>query len=247
MKSFRIFFQKGIGVYTGSVTETKYHKHHATEIIYGLDGSFTMANAENKETKYHISLIPHNLKHRFINDSNITPIFIYIAPFHTLAQQLSRFFKLDKEIVKISTLPPKDVLECFNAWVLGDELDIINQVTLLVNNLTDHSTHITQIDNRILESVRCIRESLNADIRLDLIASNVHLSSSRFAHLFKDQVGIPFRRFVLWTRLETTVESILEGNSFTSACYDGGFADLSHFSKTFTDMFGVTPSSVLKG
>ena len=85
------------------------------------------------------------------------------------------------------------------------------------------------------------------DIRIKDIASKAHLSESRYAHLFKEQVGIPFRRFVLWTRLQTTVKSVIEGNSLTSACYDGGFSDLPHFSKTFFDMFGVPPSSVLKG
>lgn len=247
MNPFKIYFQNGIGVYAGKVVETKPHSHHATEIIYSLEGSFKVADAQNNESESRLSLIPHDIKHRFINDKNITPIFIYLDPFHNLAQQLKRCYKLDSVIVPVDIIPQNQVIKHLNSWIHGNEVDLTQVVTDLVNQLTNRSLHPVQCDGRILKSIENIRQALHSEIRIDDIASGVHLSGSRYAHLFKEQVGIPFRRFVIWTRLQITVQSIIYGNSLTLACYEGGFADLSHFSKTFTDMFGVSPSSVLKG
>lgn len=246
MNPFKLYFKNGIGVYTGHVVETKPHTHHVTEIIYGLEGSFKMADGLNVEREYQMSIIPHDIKHRFINYSNITPIFIYLDPFHYLSQQLKRSYSLEKEIVKVDNAQPK-MMNDLHSWAQGDEVDIIAVVNSLVSKLTGHSSHAIPCDDRIIESTEHIRAALQSEISLADMAEKVHLSKSRYAHLFKEQVGIPFRRFVLWTRLQASVEAVLEGNSLTSACYIGGFADLSHFSKTFMDMFGVTPSSVLKG
>lgn len=244
---FRVFFQQGVGVYAGPVLETKPHSHHATEIIVGLTGTFIMSDSRNAKKEYALSLIPHDIKHQFINPQQIIPVFIYLDPFHGLAQQLIQYFNLNNEIVNPDTLMDEAIKEKLRLWLVGEDLDILLLVHQLVNHLTGYSFNVTAKDSRIVKSLDLIRASISADLRLKDVASSANLSESRFAHLFKDQVGIPFRRFVLWTRLQTTVESILKGKSLTSACYDGGFADLSHFTKTFIAMFGVTPSSVLKG
>jgi len=246
-RRFNVFFRNGIGVYSGAVPETKLHTHHATEIIFSSNTSYKVADENGLEKEYHVSLIPHDIKHRFIGDPTFTPIFIYLDPFHYLSQQLKSVYQLDTEIVSIDKTPELNITENLNFWAQGKDVDIIKVITELVCQLTGHFTHAIQLEDRILQSTEHIKSSMHSEIRLSDMASRVHLSESRYAHLFKEQVGIPFRRFVLWTRLQTTVESILVGNSLTSACYDGGFSDLPHFSKTFMDMFGVSPSSVLKG
>ncbi|MCR9066911.1 MAG: AraC family transcriptional regulator [Cytophagales bacterium] len=246
-RTFRVFFQNGIGVYAGQVAETKPHNHHAIEIIFGLTGRFALADSKNQQKEYYTALIPHNIKHQFINDSQIIPVFIYLDPFHNLAQQLSKSFNLQNEIIHVETLLSQEIRDSFSLWLNGEHIDILELVNQITNQLTGNSSHEIYIENRIVASLDYIRSSLSTELRLDEVASSVHLSGSRYAHLFKEHLGIPFRRFVLWTRLQVTIESILKGNSLTTACYDGGFADLSHFTKTFITMFGVTPSSVLKG
>lgn len=90
------------------------------------------------------------------------------------------------------------------------------------------------------------QSSLHKEINLEAIASKVYLSESRFAHLFKEQTGIPFRRYVLWCRMQAALKAVMQGQSFTQGAYEGGFADVAHLSRTFTEMFGVSPSEVLK-
>ena len=42
-----------------------------------------------------------------------------------------------------------------------------------------------------MDALTCIQSSLHKEINLEAIASKVYLSESRFAHLFKEQTGIP--------------------------------------------------------
>jgi AraC-like DNA-binding protein len=79
-----------------------------------------------------------------------------------------------------------------------------------------------------------------------VIADEIGLSESRFIHLFKEQVGIPFRRYLLWLRLVEAIELVLDGVSLTTAAHTAGFADSAHLSRTFRRMFGITPSYILK-
>ncbi len=71
------------------------------------------------------------------------------------------------------------------------------------------------------------------------------LSESRFSHLFVEEVGLPFRTFVLWRRLMRAVERISGGDSLTVAAHHAGFADSAHFSRTFHRMFGL-PATALE-
>jgi AraC-like DNA-binding protein len=98
----------------------------------------------------------------------------------------------------------------------------------------------------VKQSLTYVHERLAQPLSLAQAADYVHLSPSRLAHLFAEQVGIPFRRYVLWARLQAAIWAVQQGHSLTQACYEGGFTDLPHFTKTFQAMFGVAPSAVIK-
>lgn len=84
-------------------------------------------------------------------------------------------------------------------------------------------------------------------LRLDDIARASGLSASRFRHLFAEEVGLPFRRYVLWRRLRLAVTELRAGQDATTAAHAAGFADLAHFSRTLKAMFGVTATQVMGG
>lgn len=79
------------------------------------------------------------------------------------------------------------------------------------------------------------------------LAARVGLSSSRFQHLFKQETGVPFRRFRLWARMRRALAGVMAGASLTSAAHDAGFASSAHLSTAFRDMFGMPPSALLAG
>ena len=75
----------------------------------------------------------------------------------------------------------------------------------------------------------------------------VFLSPSRFAHLFKQQVGLPFRRYMLWRKLARAVLVIGRERTIAAAAHAADFADAAHLTRTFYQMFGLPPSVIMRG
>ncbi|PCJ41009.1 MAG: hypothetical protein COA99_09205 [Moraxellaceae bacterium] len=100
-----------------------------------------------------------------------------------------------------------------------------------------------QYDPRIVKLVRIIRETVGENLSIHEYAESVHLSRSRLAKLFKQQMGIPITKYRLQIRVSYGVIHLAAGRSSTEAAYLSGFSSSGHFSKCFSDMIGVQPSS----
>lgn len=72
------------------------------------------------------------------------------------------------------------------------------------------------------------------------------LSESRFLHLFSEHAGLPWRRYLLWRRLQACMRAAFAGSSLTRAAHAGGFSDSAHLSRTFRAMFGLTPAEIVR-
>ncbi len=77
------------------------------------------------------------------------------------------------------------------------------------------------------------------------VAKKVGLSPSRLTHLFREQLGIPPTRYLLWTRLRHALEALANRSSVTDAAYAAGFSDGPHLSRTFRAMLGFSPAAAL--
>lgn len=72
-----------------------------------------------------------------------------------------------------------------------------------------------------------------------------HLSESRFMHVFKEATGIPWRRAVLWRRLQVALEHAATGTTLTTAAHAAGYADAAHLSRQCVQLLGLPPSVVM--
>jgi AraC-like DNA-binding protein len=100
-------------------------------------------------------------------------------------------------------------------------------------------------DPRIVSVVNALLVSPNDKRRAEDWASNIGLSSSRFQHLFKESMGLSFRRFRLWARMRIALKYALQGSSLTEAAMEAGLSSSAHLSTAFKDMFGITPSQLI--
>ena len=92
-----------------------------------------------------------------------------------------------------------------------------------------------------------IRTSDNLRMSLDHAADKACLSSTRFAHLFKDQVGLPFSRYMLWRKLTRAMVAVASEGTIAAAAHAADFADAAHLTRTFYQMFGIAPSALMRG
>ena len=101
-----------------------------------------------------------------------------------------------------------------------------------------------ELDGRVRHAIARVRAQGGERLTLEQIAAEVFLSPSRFAHLFAEQTGLGFRRYQLWRRLCAATLRIGAGDSFTAAAHTAGFADSAHLTRTYKQMFGLTPTDL---
>lgn len=100
------------------------------------------------------------------------------------------------------------------------------------------------IDERIKKVVTYIREYPFDNLPIEQLAEKSNLSVPRLIHLFKQQTGVPIRKYRQWRRLFEVARGVANNKSITRAAVDSGFNDSPHFCKTFKEMFGVSPGKI---
>jgi len=101
-------------------------------------------------------------------------------------------------------------------------------------------------DFRITEAVRLINSNLD-DLDFCNLAETLNLSPSRLRHLFKEQTGISFRKYLLQVRM-TRARHLLETSFLTvkETAKRLGIGDASHFVRDFEKEFGLSPARYRK-
>ena len=104
-----------------------------------------------------------------------------------------------------------------------------------------------RLDGRVTTVLKKIRASEDLRMSLEEASALVHLSPGRFAHLFKEQLGLPFRRYMLWRKLTRAMLAIGREPNIAAAAHASDFADAAHLTRTFHQMFGMPPSVMMRG
>lgn len=96
-----------------------------------------------------------------------------------------------------------------------------------------------------VESAREILDTRYAEQHsLASLAAAAGMSPFQFARVFRELKGLPPRQYLLRVRLDRALKMIREGRSVTDACFEVGFLNLSHFTRSFRRRFGHPPSSL---
>lgn len=78
------------------------------------------------------------------------------------------------------------------------------------------------------------------------LATCVHLSPSRFRHLWRLEMGMSVQSYLRWKRLWVAGRTSARGASLTEAAHAAGFADSAHLTRVFRATFGLPPSRIFK-
>jgi transcriptional regulator GlxA family with amidase domain len=103
------------------------------------------------------------------------------------------------------------------------------------------------MDPRIASVIKYMETTIDASPSVPRLAALIGLSPSRFAHLFRDETGIPPARYLHRLRMQRA--RVLLERTFLSVrdvMRQVGFRDPSHFARDFRRYHGVAPS-VLPG
>jgi AraC-like DNA-binding protein len=95
---------------------------------------------------------------------------------------------------------------------------------------------------RIERACEAMTSRLGEDHSLASAAREAGLSVFYFARVFRELVGESPHQYLLRARLAHAARMLRSGASVTEAAFGSGFANLSHFTRTFGRRFGVAPA-----
>ncbi len=245
-KKFKIGFSEIGGIYIGKNIQSNFHDHYAITILISFGEPFKITKADQKEDFYKVAIIQKNINYNLQSTEKDFVAFIHIVPYSKEGINLSNN---ESAIQKLDIEPFENVLTELKTWFESSEND-----TEKVENLLKLVSEIPQtskkekviIDERIRKSFDLIMYNESEKLPINQIAKSVHLSTSHFARLFKNETGMTFREFVLHSKLIKSIFAMYKENSLTEASFLGGFSDQPHFTRTFKSAFGIKPSSSRK-
>lgn len=102
------------------------------------------------------------------------------------------------------------------------------------------------------ESIESLLDIIERDYAkgpsLQDLSDALHLSPSRICHLFKDVCGVTYSSYLLCRKVEEGERLLTCANkSITHIAYQIGFANPSHFCRSFKEHFNITPTSYASG
>lgn len=225
---------------------TDIHAHHAVQVCVALEGAFRLCTPTEPWKTYAGVAIPSHQPHAFDGGGALVA-HIFVEP-----ESAEGTVLLERYCPKGIGVIPQEKLqgtaEMARLYGEGSTCDRLAPAARgIVRTLTADTPPRRATDPRVLRAIGLLQERLDGPIPLDEIAEAVFLSPSRFRHLFVEETGVAFRRYIQWLRLQRVLEGMTAGESLTQAALAAGFADAAHMSRTFRRMFGVAPSTLRLG
>lgn len=227
--------------YVGPSIDTAVHRHHLTQICVGFEEPIRVFEREDAFVEHRAVLIPADHPHR-VTTETMTPMAVIYLGSDACAL---------KPTEGVTSLRPFDVDEVLlsdlrSAHDASIETPAARELCARVietSGAGDVSERI--VDARIRDIVELLRSDPTSKHSAESLAARANVSPRRLSDLFREEIGFPLRRYIVWMRLRLAIERVLSGGSLTEAAHSAGFADLAHLSHAFRDMYGVSPSYAL--
>jgi AraC-like DNA-binding protein len=223
------------------------HAHHAVQVAFALEGRFRFQSpADGVWLDCGGAVISSHRPHAFDGRGAALLAHIFVEPESPPGRVLLQRFPAEHGICLMSGPLLEEAARRLSASHAAGRkpAEMIATAHEVIRLLTDGVDVPSPADPRILAALEYLRRNLAGAVSLNSTAAQVHLSPSRFRHLFVQQVGLAFRPYVLWLRLNRAVEAVVAGELLTTAAYHAGFADSAHLSRTFRRMYGIAPGGL---
>jgi AraC family transcriptional regulator len=222
------------------------HAHHAIQIVVAIDGEMAIKGTHDDWQLGRGIIVRHDVEHSYDGKGALGAM-IFVDPESYEGSWLQTALAED-----ITVLPETRIRIC--AEVLKtfverpfESMEIGDLIRRCVRSLSPGAPPARRLDERVTTVLAAIQASDDLRMSIDDAAALAFLSSSRFAHLFKQQVGLPFRRYMLWRKLTRAMVGIGKERTIAAAAHAADFADAAHLTRTFYQMFGIPPSAMLRG
>ncbi len=239
---YRIGYSESGGIYIGKNIQSDFHENHLLTIVLSFSEPFEIITKMNQSYSYEGAFIPKDTLYMLSTNQNDWTVFIHIDPYSEIGMKLN---PIDN---RIQPLKRCDFIKTLSSakLILQGVSDTQQNLDFLLQSVVDPLTTTFSpkvLDERIKKCIQIISQSKSNSVQLKDVSEQVFLSPSRLSHLFKQETGLTFKKFVLHRKLVKSLEAMHNHRNLTDASYIGGFSDQPHFTKAFKKSFGIKPSS----
>lgn len=229
---------QGIVTYVGTGAVAAMHRHDAVQIVVGLDRPLDMI-LDGVTTQLRAAVIPVRREHSLMSTGRTAVILA--EPLGPLGEALTTFGR-EREgqdvWPQLSEIAQQEIRS-------GADLEVWSIRVIEVLTGLRYLESFTKPRSTILQVRRYVEEHLDGVPRLSEVADRLGFSDRQLRRIIDEDLGMPFRRYVLWRRLRIAALQVHGGADLTTAAIEAGFSDSAHLSRVFRQMFGMTPSEVL--
>jgi AraC-like DNA-binding protein len=222
------------------------HAHHAIQITLAMQAGFLLRDGDAGWREHAGAIVMPHRPHQFDGCGHAVAM-IFVEP-ETAQGRVLLALHGPAGIADLARDTVETLVSALRtAYAAAAENEVlIAMARHAIAALTGHVPAVDGVDPRIGRAIAWMRARMDSPLALKDAASVAHLSPSRFRHLFVAQTGVSFRAYLLWARVESAVGFAMNGQSWTAAAQQAGFADSAHLSRTCRRMFGIAPASLVK-
>jgi AraC family transcriptional regulator len=222
------------------------HSHHAIQIVISLDEPFAICGHDENWRQGRGIVVRADAVHSF-DCNGAFGAMLFVDPESSAGVRLQTVLAQDITIVPDTRLASSVLeLRAFTEQPLAG-MEVGALIRHCVHALSPGPPPMRSLDARVTRVLNGIQASDDLRVSLDTAAGMAFLSPSRFAHLFKQQVGLPFSRYMLWRKLTRAMLAIGSERTIADAAHAADFADAAHLTRTFYRMVGMAPSVLMRG
>ena len=146
--------------------------------------------------------------------------------------------------VNIDVMLVKNLTYVNKVMQINNQEDLCAWISTALNEFIElvYSSQDARKVTQIRPAINYIDANYNKPITLADVAKASHLSISRLAHIFKDQMGITIIDYLTSVRIERAKQLLLATDqNCTEICFEVGYNNQSYFTRTFKGLVGMTP------
>jgi len=222
------------------------HAHHAIQIVIALDGGVAICGADGEWRESRGLIVRPDAEHSF-DCNGALGVMLFVDPESRDGAWLAA--ALRQAITDVSEARLEAIVPALRDFVERPDAtdDVAALIRGCVHGLRPGLAPARRVDARVTTVLDAIRSSDDLRMSLDTAAGLACLSPTRFAHVFKEQVGLPFSRYMLWRKLTRAMVAVASERTIAAAAHAADFADAAHLTRTFYQMVGMAPSALMRG
>lgn len=226
----------GWATFSGHSGDNAPHQHLAVQLVIAYKKNVHINIADGGDIAAPAIVVAANIKHQLMPDELLL---VYLEPESVLGHLLTARCKSGYLLLD------DNVRDALSAAAQQQEGRGMIQAIAKQFGMSMEQANANTATDRVERLITNLAHRAELPRTLNQFAIEASLSPSRLGHRITSIVGIPFRPYLRWLRLQRAMKFAAAGNSLTQAAHAAGFADAAHLSRTMRRHFGISLSTLL--